>query len=84
MPLNLLEKPLQRLVGADRNPLFEGLDRDTEAILETMEGLVSGRDPDLDEATRHRLLKSLGQWRKRWQKDEEKHAHSPEFDEDEK
>ena len=85
-PLDVRVKDLLDLLGALRKVRgYEGvIDPLTGEILETIEGIASGRVPDLDEATRNMVRKSLGVWRKRLLKEEEKRVHLRETDEDEK
>lgn len=47
----------------------------TNVMLETVEGLASGRVPDLDEESRRRVKESLDEWHEQVAQDEHERAH---------
>ncbi|MFK0693080.1 Arc family DNA-binding protein [Mesorhizobium sp. IMUNJ 23033] len=83
-PLNARVQHLIDLLGAIRKvrgyePAIDVL---TDEILETAEGIASGRVPELDEETRSKVRESLDDWKQARAEDEEDRSHWHERDED--
>lgn len=64
---------------------YEGaIDTLTDEVLETVEGIASGRVPNLDEETRGKVKDILDDWYQGRAEDEEIRAHRHEHDEEDR
>ena len=81
-PLDVRVKYLTDLMGAFRKVRgYEGaIDAMMGEVLETVEGIASGRVPDLDDRTRERVSEVLETWYEGRAEDEEERSHWHERD----